>query len=152
MAPTVKKSKTWEFFKDLGEYKAKCTTCMKILSHKGAGPYNLTRHLKSAHPLVLAGIQEDRMAINNDNSVATPLLPAIPSTSQGESSSACPDGSTLFVTATLVPNRRPLVCNQINEYLAKPLSLKKTETINRFAPTHDCQKLFAVYNRRKRFI
>lgn len=136
MAPTVKKSKTWEFFKDLGEYKAKCTICMKILSHKGAGPYNLTRHLKSAHPLVLAGIQEDRTAINNDISVATPLSPATPSTSQaqGESSSACTDGSTQFIPVIPVPNSRPLDFNknnQINQYFAKPLSLKKSETLNK---------------------
>lgn len=141
MAPTAKKSKTWEFFTELGEHKAKCTICSKILSHKGAGPYNLTRHLKSFHPLVLTGIQEDRMALLNSNaninatdSVAIPLAPAfqLVSTSQGESSTACSNESTQLVPAAAVPIRRPQVhANKINEYFSKPLSLKKTEIVNK---------------------
>lgn len=133
MAPTVKKSKTWEFFTDLGEYKAKCTICMKILSHKGAGPYNLTRHLKSAHPLVLSGIQEEPTALNNGASVATPVIPS--TSKEGESSSACPDGSIQLVQTTAIPNRCPIVYNrnknQINGYFSKPLSVKKIETLNK---------------------
>lgn len=119
------------------------------MSHKGAGPYNLTRHLKSAYPLVLAGIQEDRISINNHANVTTP---AIPSTSQEELSTAYPDGSTQSEQTTSIPNRRLIVKkNQINEYFSKPLSLKKIEAVNKMLLQTIVKKIFAIFHCRKFF-
>lgn len=136
MAPTVKKSKTWEYFKDIGENKAKCTICMKSLSFKGAGIYNLTRHLKSFHPLLLAGILGEH---SSTISLPIPKTLTAPSTSQdtmappSASPEAIVDGSTLTQPAQAMPTSalQRQKTNQINAYFPKPISIKKSESINK---------------------
>ncbi|XP_055845418.1 E3 SUMO-protein ligase ZBED1-like isoform X2 [Episyrphus balteatus] len=45
-----KKSLAWKFFTDLGNVRASCNICGKVLSYRGGGPFNLTRHTKVKHP------------------------------------------------------------------------------------------------------
>ncbi|CAH0717093.1 unnamed protein product, partial [Brenthis ino] len=57
MADSEKRtSKAWLYFTDLKNNKAKCNFCSKVMSYKGGGPYNLTRHTKSQHPGVLDSV------------------------------------------------------------------------------------------------
>lgn len=108
---------------------------MKLLSFKGAGPYNLTRHLKSYHPLVLAGISG-----NHSSTISQPIPKtlATPSTSQDMSPSSASPGASVG-RETMTQSVEPISIstlqrqknNHINAYFPKPISIKKSEAINK---------------------
>ncbi|XP_063384882.1 E3 SUMO-protein ligase ZBED1-like [Cydia fagiglandana] len=143
-----RKSLAWQYFVDLKNNKAKCNFCNKIISYKGGGPYNLIRHTKSQHPLVFTAITErDETATNPPStSTAAPFSAPISnsvstsavSASQPESTEPTPGPSSAIFQHTQqsqhshVPatNSR-LPAQKITDYLPKPLTSKKTETVNK---------------------
>lgn len=68
MSDDRRTSKAWQFFTDLKDKdcRAKCNYCNQILSDRGGGPYNLTRHTKAKHPVVYQAITENTSQTNSN--------------------------------------------------------------------------------------
>ncbi|XP_047518057.1 E3 SUMO-protein ligase ZBED1-like [Pieris napi] len=135
-------SKAWQYFTDLKNFKAKCNICAKVMSYKGGGPYNLTRHTKSQHPSVFFASHQYKIKETEDDvsqpstsysSQPSTSCPSLPASSQTENSLTKPN--IAFDTAclnfeTIIEKPVKTTNTKLTNFF-KPLSAKKSEQLNR---------------------
>jgi hypothetical protein len=55
-------AKIWDFFSKLGETKAKCESCLDVISCKTGQTTSMRRHLEAKHPVKFSQLKESELS------------------------------------------------------------------------------------------
>lgn len=148
-----KRSELWKHFQIVGEGKAKCGYCNKIISFRGGATGNLGRHMKSVHKAISLEKAIYRHQAENDeemedqpqnmaatvsrNTPSTSYAPSvnIPSTLSAPNDDT-PSASSAPVSVTqnrTVPNKKNVPSHSqdvITNFIRRPISINKSKQLD----------------------
>ena len=137
-----KTSQVWEYFSDIGDNKAKCNFCSKLISYRSGNIFNLNRHVHSVHPTICLSTQRLNPARPDSPDDPDAVISVSSITSAAAAIAAAPDAtnSTTIVTTTTtatppVSTTMPTTAfrktqNAIASYFPKPLTNKNSKEID----------------------
>ena len=141
-----KTSQVWEYFSDIGDNKAKCNFCSKLISYRGGNIFNLNRHVRTVHPTICLSTQRLNPArpdspddpdtvisepsiISAAAAIAAASTPDVTSTTNANTTTTTA-AATTTTTATTMPSAFRKTQNAIASYFPKPLTNKNSKEID----------------------